>query len=222
MVIGLSLQDRAMETVPAQLKQEELTDEVEPLLTYLYSPKTKNAQPIPRFFPLPRYGFRSVDFVYNKTINDKGDLHYYNHRRPSTCARVEDREGHRRRQINYADLRKFEFTEDEDERMRNKPEISISRSFPSQFIPKVGDEVEMTLYLRIREKQRQDLKFLSKDPTAFHLPKRGQEEESIFVPKPEEEDLEEFPPKFLEAGNNKRTFKLEAQKVEFSNSTRSF
>ena len=203
-----------------ELKQEELTDEVEPLLTYLYSPKTKKCLLLdPMILSHSRdTASETSTYVYNKTINDKGDLHYYNHRKTIDLrSGVEDREGHRRGQNELCrSFRKFRVHfEDEDERMRNKPEITISRSFPSQFIPKVGDEVEMTLVLKNTGKAAaEDLKFLSKDPNLpFIYPNEGGKKNQLFVPKPEEEDLEEFPPKFLEAGKTiKRTFKLEAQK----------
>ena len=176
-----------------ELKQKELTDEVEPLLTYLYSPKPKNAwllDPMILSHSCDTASKRST-CVYNKTINDKGDLHYYNHRKTIDLrSGVEDREGNRREQNNYVDLfvsSRVHF-EDEDEKNRNKPEITIGRSFPPKFIPKVEDEVEMTLVLENKGKAAaEDLKFLSKDPNLpFTYPNEGRKKNQLFVPKPEE------------------------------------
>ena len=193
-----------------ELKQNELTDEVEPLLTYLYSPKTQKCLLLD-----PMILSHSCDtasetstYVYNKTINDKGDLHYYNHRKTiDVRSGVEDGEGNRRGQNELCrSFRKFRVHfEDVDERMRNKPEITISRSFPSQFIPKVGDEVEMTLVLKNSGKAAaEDLKFLCKDPNVlFTYPSEGGKKNQLFVPKPEEEVSRSFHQKFLRREKNR-------------------
>ena len=203
-----------------ELKQNELTDEVEPLLTYLYSPKTQKCLLLD-----PMILSHSCDtasetstYVYNKTINDKGDLHYYNHRKTIDLSSwVEDGEGNRRGQNELCrSFRKFRVHfEDEDEKKRNKPEITIGRSFPPKFIAKVGDEIKMTLVLENKGKAAaEDLKFLCKDPNVpFTYPSEGGKKNQLFVPKPEEEVSEEFPPKILEAGKKiEKTFKLEAKK----------
>jgi hypothetical protein len=203
-----------------ELKQDELTDEVEPLLTYLYSPKTKKCLLLdPMILSHSRdTASETSTYVYNKTINDKGDLHYYNHRKTIDLrSGVEDGEGNRRGQNELCrSFRKFRvYFEDEDEQKRNKPEITVSRSFPSKFIAKVGDEVEMTLVLKNTGKAAaEDLKFLCKDPNVpFTYPSEGGKKNQLFVPKPEEEESEEFPPKILEAGKTiKRIYKLEAKK----------
>jgi hypothetical protein len=202
-----------------ELKQVELTDEVEPLHTYLYSKKTKKCLLLdPMILSYSAVAdSETTTYVYNKSINDKGDLHYYNHRKTIDLrSEVQDGEGNHRGQNELCrSFRKFRLHfEDEDEQKRIKPKITVLRSFPP--IAKVGDEIGIKLTLENTGKaDAEDLRFLYADSTVpFSYPNEGGNKNELFEPiKEEQSDEDEFPPKTLKAGKTiERIYKLVVKK----------